>query len=131
VLWLQNGGNFDKYDEMQEHLEWLSELPVYMTLNDTLFIHAGLYPGKNPLDTINAGKTDNILWMREPFLTLGPQFEKWNPNLKQVIFGHTPRDDQPYFIPNGICIDTGAYHTGVLTSYNVTRNTFTQYKLEV
>jgi hypothetical protein len=48
------------------------------------------------------------------------------------VFGHTPKYDceeegKPYEIPDGICIDTGAYHTGVLTSYNVTRNTFTQY----
>ena len=130
VLWLQNGGNFERYDEMQEHLDWLTELPVYMTIGETMFIHAGCYPGKDPFDTINAGKTDNILWMREPFLTMGPQFEKWNPELKQVVFGHTPRSALPYRIPQGICIDTGAYHTEVLTSYNVTRNTFTQYELD-
>jgi serine/threonine protein phosphatase 1 len=126
-LWLQNGGNFEQYADMQEHLIWVAELPVYITIGETMFIHAGFYPGKNPYDTINAGKTDNILWMRDPFLTHGPQFEKWNPELKQVVFGHTPRNDQPYFIPDGICIDTGAYQTGVLTSYNATRNTFAQY----
>jgi serine/threonine protein phosphatase 1 len=134
VLWLQNGGNFEQYDEMQEHLDWISELPVYMTINETMFIHAGIYPGKNPYDTINAGKTDNILWMREPFLSMGPQFEKWNPDLKQVIFGHTPKFDddekgKPYRIPQGICIDTGAHFTGTLTAYNVTRDAFIQYRL--
>ena len=131
VLWLQNGGNFERYDEMQAHLDWLTELPVYMTIGETMFLHAGCYPGKDPFDTINAGKTDNILWMREPFLTMGPQFEKWNPELKQVVFGHTPRGALPYRIPSGICIDTAAYDTGILTSYNVTRNTFTQYEVEV
>jgi len=131
VLWLQNGGNFDKYDEMQEHLDWIAELPVYMTIGETMFIHAGFYPGVDPFDTINAGKTNNVLWMREPFLSMGPQFEKWNPDLKQVVFGHTPRDSKPYEIPGGgICIDTGAYHTGVLTAYNVTRNSFIQYTLD-
>ncbi len=128
-LWLQNGGNFEQYPDMQEHLEWIAELPVYMTIGETMFIHAGFYPGKNPVDTINAGKTDNILWMREPFLSYGPEFEKWNPDLKQVVFGHTPRDSKPYEIPGGICIDTGAYHTGVLTAYNVTRNSIIQYQL--
>jgi hypothetical protein len=112
-------------------LDWIAELPVYMTIGETMFIHAGFYPGKNPVDTINAGKTDNILWMREPFLSMGPQFEKWNPELKQVVFGHTPRNSKPYEIPGGgICIDTGAYHTGILTAYNATRNTFTQYQLD-
>ena len=129
-LWLQNGGNFEQYGEMSDHLEWLVELPVYITIAETMFIHAGLYPGKDPLDAINSGKTDSILWMREPFLTHGPEFEKWSPNLKQVVFGHTPRGPLPYTVPGGgICIDTGAYHTGVLTSYNVTRNTFNQYQL--
>jgi serine/threonine protein phosphatase 1 len=129
LLWLQNGGNFEQYAEMQEHLEWVADLPVYMTIGDTMFIHAGFWPGKDPVDTINAGKTDSILWMREPFLTQGPMFEKWNPELKQVVFGHTPQGPEPYRIPNGICIDTGAYFTGVLTSYNVTQDTFTSYAL--
>jgi len=134
VLWLQNGGNFEQYDEMSEHLEWLGELPVYMTINDTLFIHAGIYPGKDPLETINAGKTDNLLWIREPFLSMGPKFEDWNPELKQVVFGHTPKfgagEGKPYTIPQGICIDTGAFFTGVLTAYNVTQETFTQFSIE-
>lgn len=135
TLWLQNGGNFERYGEMQDHLGWISELPVYMTIGETMFIHAGFYPGKDPFETINAGKTDNILWMREPFLSYGPEFEKWNPDLKQVVFGHTPKmpeevgHGQPYEIPGGVCIDSGAYFTNVLTSYNVTRNTFNQYKL--
>ena len=134
-LWLRNGGNFEQFDEMREHLEWIAELPVYMTIGETMFIHAGFYPGKNPYDTIDAGKTDNILWMREPFLSMGPQFEKWNPDLKKVVFGHTPKYDcpeegKPYEIPDGICIDTGAFYTGVLTAYNVTRDTISQHKLE-
>jgi serine/threonine protein phosphatase 1 len=128
VLWLQNGGNFEQYDEMRDHLEWLTELPVYMTIGDTLFIHAGIYPGKDPYETIDAGKTDNILWMREPFLSMGPKFEDWNPDLKKVVFGHTPKqgigEGKPYTIPQGICIDTGAYFTGVLTAYNVTQDLF-------
>jgi serine/threonine protein phosphatase 1 len=129
LLWLQNGGNFEQYAEMQEHLEWVADLPVYMTIGDTMFIHAGFYPGKDPFDTINNGKVDNILWMREPFLSSGPEFEKWNPDLKQVVFGHTPQGPEPYRIPSGVCIDTGAYFTGVLTSYNVNQNTFTSYTL--
>jgi serine/threonine protein phosphatase 1 len=131
TLWLQNGGNFEQYDEMRDHLEWVTELPVYMTIGDTLFIHAGIYPGKDPFETINAGKTDNILWMREPFLSMGPKFEDWNPDLKKVVFGHTPKqgigEGKPYTIPQGICIDTGAYFTGVLTAYNVTQDIFHEF----
>jgi serine/threonine protein phosphatase 1 len=131
TLWLQNGGNFEQYAELGEHLDWFADLPVYITIGDTLFIHAGIYPGKDPFDTINAGKTDNILWMREPFLSMGPRFEEWNSELKKVVFGHTPKigvgEGKPYTIPDGICVDTGAYFTGVLTAYNVTQDTFHEF----
>lgn len=130
-LWLQNGGNFEQYAEMQEHLEWVSELPVYMTVGDTLFIHAGIVPGRDPYELVDNGKVDTLLWMREPFLSRGPEFEKWNPELKQVIFGHTPKFEEgeglPYTIPDGICVDSGAYWTGVLTAYNVTQGSFYQF----
>jgi serine/threonine protein phosphatase 1 len=131
TLWLQNGGNFEQYAELGEHLEWFGELPVYITIGETLFVHAGIYPGKDPLETINAGKTDNLLWMREPFLSMGPKFEDWNPELKQVVFGHTPKfgagEGKPYTIPQGICIDTGAFWTGILTAYNVTQDVFHEF----
>ena len=130
-LWLQNGGNFEQYDEMQEHLEWIAELPVYMTVGDTLFIHAGIVPGRNPFDLVENDKVDTLLWMREPFLSRGPEFEKWNPDLKQVVFGHTPKFEEgeglPYTIPDGVCLDSGAYWTGVLTAYNVTQGAFYQF----
>jgi serine/threonine protein phosphatase 1 len=131
-LWLQNGGNFEQYDEMQEHLEWIAELPVYMTVDDTMFIHAGIIPSKNPFDSINQGQTDRLLWMRSPFLELGPRFEDWNPNLKQIVFGHTPGEDaKPYTIPGGgVCIDSGAFFSDVLTSFNVTQNTFYQFSVD-
>jgi hypothetical protein len=71
--------------------------------------------------------------MREPFLSQGPQFEKWNPELKKIVFGHTPQDynvGQPYTIPGGgVCIDTGAFFTNVLTGYNVTQDMFYPIKL--
>lgn len=130
-LWLQNGGNFEQYGEMQDHLDWISELPVYMTVGETLFTHAGIVPGRDPYELVEKDQVDKLLWMREPFLTYGPQFEKWNPDLKQVVFGHTPKFDvgegKPYTIPDGICIDTGAFFTNVLTAYNVTTETFYSY----
>jgi hypothetical protein len=69
--------------------------------------------------------------MREPFLSMGPKFEDWNPELKQVVFGHTPKfgagEGKPYTIPQGICIDTGAFWTGILTAYNVTQDVFHEF----
>ena len=137
-LWLQNGGNFEQFGELQEHVDWFEELPIYMTIDETLFIHAGFFPGKDPLETINAGHTDSLLWIREPFLSMGPQFERWNPELKRVVFGHTPRmPDEPgyglpYEIPGGgLCIDTMAFHSGVLTAYNVNQGSFLKFTSEL
>jgi serine/threonine protein phosphatase 1 len=131
LLWLQNGGNFEDFSEMQDHLEWLAELPVYMTVDDTMFTHAGIVPGRDPYELVDMGKVDKLLWMREPFLSLGPQFEKWNPELKKIVFGHTPKtgagEGKPYTIPDGICIDSGAFFTGVLTAYNASQDTFYQF----
>lgn len=128
LLWTQNGGNFDQYGELQEQVEWFNDLPIYITIGETLFIHAGIVPGRDPYELVDKGQVDKLVWMREPFLSIGPQFEKWNPELKQVVFGHTPKFDigegEPYTIPDGICIDSGAYFTGVLTGYNVTQETF-------
>jgi hypothetical protein len=47
------------------------------------------------------------------------------------VFGHTPKigvgEGKPYTIPDGICVDTGAYFTGVLTAYNVTQDLFHEF----
>lgn len=131
LQWLRNGGTQEQYDALEPYYDWMKNLPVFVTINDTMFIHAGVYPGHDPREAIFARRTDRLLWMREPFLTLGPQFEKWNPNLKRIVFGHTPETAMPYLIPNGICIDTAAWHTGILTTYNATQNTFWNYDLDV
>lgn len=128
ALWLQNGGDFEQLPGMQRHAPWIKRLPIFCTIGETLFIHAGHYPGKHPRETILGGRLESILWIREPFLTYGSEFERWNPKLKQVVFGHTPRSAMPYYVPSGVCIDTAAFTTGVLTSYNVTKNTFASYE---
>jgi serine/threonine protein phosphatase 1 len=130
-LWLQNGGNFEQFGELQEHTSWFDELPIYVTIGDTLFVHAGIVPGRDPYELVQKGKVDQLVWIREPFLSMGPRFEEWNPELKRVVFGHTPKFDVgeglPYTIPDGVCIDSGAYFTDTLTAYNTTQDTFYQF----
>ena len=128
-LWLQNGGNSDSMSSMREYVSWLLELPLYITVGDTMFVHAGVFPGENPARTITEGRTEELIWMRQPFLTYGPQFELWTDKLNTIVFGHSPlKAPNPFEIPGGgIGIDSGAYFTGVLTSYNATQKTLRQY----
>jgi len=130
-LWDQNGGNVKELDNLAYHEDWISQLPIYMTIGETMFLHGGIYPGHNPAKAVADGKTDNLVRMRQPLLTYGPEFYAWSDKLKQIVFGHTPiQAPMPYRIPQGVCIDTGAYCTGMLTSYNVTRDTFWQYEVD-
>ena len=70
----------------------------------TLFVHAGVRPGV-PLD---AQDPDDLVWIREPFLSSDADFGK------VVVHGHTPAE-APEVRPNRINVDTGAFFTGRLT----------------
>lgn len=129
--WIRNGGDYENLHLLIKHEDWIRELPYYVTVGDTMFSHAGCYPGEDPALSMNSHtRREEFIWIRQPFLSEGPQFEKWNPNLKKIVFGHTPRSPLPYRVPNGICIDTGAFRTGTLTAYNSTQDTFIQFELE-
>lgn len=69
------------------------------------FVHAGIRPGL----AWEAQKTDDLLWIREPFLSSRTKFDR------KIIHGHTITD-RPDVRPNRIGIDTGAYHSGILTA---------------
>jgi serine/threonine protein phosphatase 1 len=129
--WAYNGGNIEEWKKLQKHVEWLRELPYYAVIGDTLFTHAGCPPGEDPQTMMGTHfLREQFLWMRRPFLDDGPQFEKWTPHLRKVVFGHTPKSALPYRIPNGICIDTLAHRTGVLTAYNATQDSFFQIETD-
>jgi len=49
LLWLNNGGNFEAMPDLLTHAGWVRELPLYMTIGGTLFVHAGVHPGQDPL----------------------------------------------------------------------------------
>jgi len=130
MLWLQNGGNLDQFEEMVSgHLDWLKELPVFMQVADTIFVHAGLVPGEDPKVTLDKGDSDVLVWMRNPFLKKGPKFHKWTDSVKRVVHGHTITSKLPTFGPGGrVNLDTGSFMTGIITAYNLTQETFHQIK---
>ena len=133
-IWANNGGKYQELNQLSLHSNWIRNLPIYMVVGDTMFIHAGVFPGHDPAKTIENKRTDNLVWMREPFMTVGPQLEKWTNKIKRVVHGHTPffEDEQLGQVNvsqkgDRIGIDSGAYFTGVLTSYNSTRGTFQKF----
>jgi serine/threonine protein phosphatase 1 len=135
-LWIQNGGNeSDKAIDILKHTDWVEKLPLYMVVGDTLFIHAGIHPGEDPAPyTRTRTLREQLLWMRRPFLDKGPMFSLWNPRLRRCVHGHTPYlDDARIGTVNvsdtgdRIGIDTAAVYSGVLTSYNSSKNTFQKH----
>lgn len=89
----------------EDDIAFLRSMEDMIAIGDYLFVHAGVQPG-TPLD---AQKTQDLRWIREPFLSApddhGPV----------VVHGHTIAPD-PMLQANRIGIDTGGYLHGVLTA---------------
>lgn len=88
-----------------EHLDFFRASPLSWEIGDYFFAHAGVRPGT----ALNEQKEDDLLWIREEFLTSLQDFGK------VVVHGHTPTES-PVKKANRIGIDTGAYLTGRLTA---------------
>jgi len=88
----------------KRHLEFLESLSLSFNCGDFLFVHAGIRPGV----PIRKQREEDLLWIREEFLSCEEQFEKF------VVHGHTPVR-MPDIRSNRINIDTGAFATGRLT----------------
>jgi serine/threonine protein phosphatase 1 len=89
----------------KEHLEFLESLQHFHVVGDYYFVHAGIRPGV-PLAKQELG---DQLWIREEFTRSQQQHEAI------VVHGHSI-STQAELLPNRIGIDTGAFHTGVLTA---------------
>jgi len=128
AIWLANGGRetmfsygvsltfMPRMEEMPElaarlrdalppeHLEFLESGRLSWTAGDYHFVHAGIRPGI-PLDKQHF---EDQLWIREDFTYSGADHGK------VVVHGHTISDEVE-MRSNRIGIDTGAFHTGVLS----------------
>jgi serine/threonine protein phosphatase 1 len=90
------------------HIEFLEGFADTFQFGDYLFVHAGIRPG------IPLAEQDqfDLRWIREPFLS---GTDEHGPI---VVHGHTivsEVDERS----NRICIDTGAYHSGILTAVGI------------
>jgi serine/threonine protein phosphatase 1 len=88
----------------RRHVEFLQRLELSFESGDYLFVHAGIDPAR-PLHQQTA---DDLLWIREPFLSCRRDLGR------VVVHGHTV-ESEPVVRSNRIGIDTGACWTGCLT----------------
>ena len=88
-----------------QHRHFLDDLETRAEIGDYLFVHAGIRPGRR----LERQRRDDLLWIREPFLSSSARHSK------VVVHGHTIVD-APEFRHNRVAIDTGAYATGVLSA---------------
>ena len=86
-------------------LPFVGAMPLIATSGDVVFCHAGV----NPARDLNAQTTRALLWGHPDALRDEPL-----PG-KLVVHGHY---DDPEIVsrPGRICLDTGAYYSGVLTA---------------
>jgi serine/threonine protein phosphatase 1 len=87
-----------------EHLALLRRLGLFHRQGGYVFVHAGLRPGV----PIERQTREDMLWIREPFLSSRGAF----PGV--VVHGHTP-ERHVVVRPHRIGVDTGAVLGGVLT----------------
>lgn len=88
-----------------EVISWMRGLPLTYRDGDYFFVHAGIRPGV----PLNAQKEEDLLWIREPFLS------SWRRHEAIIVHGHS-ETALASFTPNRIGIDTAAYRTGCLTA---------------
>lgn len=88
----------------RDHVEFLQSLELSYEMGDYLFVHAGIRPGV----ALDQQTADDLLWIREPFLSSERDLGR------VVVHGHTV-ESHPVVKHNRIGIDTGACWTGCLT----------------
>ena len=94
----------DSFPIPPDHMAFFKSLRLFYETDKFIFVHAGLRP-RVPLES---QKTEDLLWIRDKFITTRYDFGK------RVIFGHTPLK-KPLVEPNKIGIDTGAVYGNALT----------------
>lgn len=96
-----------------EHVAFFENLFFYIELDDYYVVHAGFRPGVE----IEKQSTEDLIWIREPFIFSDHNFGK------KVIFGHTPLAE-PLVMDNKIGLDTGAVYGNKLTCLEIPRMKF-------
>jgi serine/threonine protein phosphatase 1 len=94
-------------DVSPEHLAWMAALPLWHDDGRRFFAHAGVRPGR----PLNDQQDDDLMWIREPFLSHTGDFGRL------IVHGHTPtRTRVPDLRANRLNLDTAAGYEGPLTA---------------
>jgi serine/threonine protein phosphatase 1 len=116
--WLVQGGaeTLASYDAVEpddlardhgSHVDWMRALRLSHDDGRRLFVHAGVNPDV-PLD---AQSPDDLLWIREPFLSDRRDYGRL------IVHGHTPLETGlPELHGNRVNLDTAAVFGGPLTA---------------
>lgn len=89
-----------------EVVEWLDALPLWWSLGDYFFVHAGVRPGVKLMDQSD----EDLLWIRNPFISGRHRYDK------VIVHGHTIEPGEPPLGGYRIGVDTGAHEHGRLTA---------------
>lgn len=87
-------------------VEWLKSLPLSFRSGRYFFCHAGIRPGL----PLSWQEPDDLLWGAENFLS------SERDHGVTVVHGHSICGDKVEILPNRICVDTGAYRSGILSA---------------
>lgn len=102
------------------HLDFLyHKLEASYTSGDVFFCHAGV----NPDVPISQQKDQTLMWGHPEFM------ERGGPDGHTIVHGHRIRRS-PDIGPNRLGVDTGAYHTGILSAVRIYDNDFKFIKTE-
>lgn len=94
-------------DVSPEHLSWMAALPLWHDDGRRFFAHAGVHPDR----PLNDQQDDDLMWIREPFLSHTGDFGRL------IVHGHTPtRTRVPDLRVNRLNLDTGAGYEGPVTA---------------
>jgi len=117
IRWIRNGGlsTLRSYgvrnaaDIPQDVVRWLHCLPRSFDDGRRFFVHAGV----DLTLALDQQRPEDLLWMREPFLTLADSVDPG----RLIVHGHTPTPTRrPDFRRYRLNLDTGAFMGGPLTA---------------
>jgi serine/threonine protein phosphatase 1 len=90
----------------EDTVAWLRALPTSWMSGDYFFCHAGVRP-RVPLTQQDP---EDLLWIRDTFLNS----RRYHGAV--VVHGHSICGPEVFMSSNRICIDTGAYESGILSA---------------